>query len=87
MNGTNTKLTRSDLVWVMSLHLSGPYQLFTGRINRFLDFSIYRLLLNSQQRKFSLFGRVIDLVLIARRSRHYAGTRLALPISLLGLTW
>eukprot|EP01041_Mallomonas_annulata_P010773 gene10773-22499_t len=28
-----------------------------------------------QQRRYSLFGRYIDLILIARRSRHYAGTR------------
>jgi len=28
-----------------------------------------------QQRRFSMFGRTLDLVLIARRSRHYAGTR------------
>jgi hypothetical protein len=28
-----------------------------------------------QQRRFSLFGRTVDLILMARRSRHYAGTR------------
>ena len=28
-----------------------------------------------QQRRFSLLGRTLDLLLIARRSRHYAGTR------------
>jgi hypothetical protein len=28
-----------------------------------------------QQRRFSIFGRSMDLILIARRSRHYAGTR------------
>ena len=28
-----------------------------------------------EQRKFSIFGRVLDMTLIARRSRHYAGTR------------
>ncbi|KAJ1442963.1 SacI homology domain-containing protein [Ochromonadaceae sp. CCMP2298] len=28
-----------------------------------------------QQKRFSLFGKSVDLVLIARRSRHYAGTR------------
>jgi hypothetical protein len=28
-----------------------------------------------QQRRFSILGRVVDITLIARRSRHYAGTR------------
>ena len=28
-----------------------------------------------QQRRFNIFGREMDLLLIARRSRHYAGTR------------
>ena len=28
-----------------------------------------------QQRRFTLFGRTVDLILMARRSRHYAGTR------------
>jgi hypothetical protein len=28
-----------------------------------------------QQRRFTWFGRLLDMVLIARRSRHYAGTR------------
>ena len=28
-----------------------------------------------QHRKFSWFGRLMDMLLIARRSRHYAGTR------------
>ena len=28
-----------------------------------------------QQRRFSIFGRPLDMILIARRSRHYAGTR------------
>jgi hypothetical protein len=27
------------------------------------------------QKRFSLFGKTIDLIMIARRSRHYAGTR------------
>lgn len=28
-----------------------------------------------EQRKFTIFGRVLDMTLIGRRSRHYAGTR------------
>jgi hypothetical protein len=28
-----------------------------------------------QQRRFSILGRTLDMTLIARRSRHYAGTR------------
>lgn len=28
-----------------------------------------------QQKRFSLFGKIVDMSLIARRSRHYAGTR------------
>ena len=28
-----------------------------------------------QQRRFDIFGRQVDLLLLARRSRHYAGTR------------
>ena len=28
-----------------------------------------------QQKRFSMFGRCVDLIMIARRSRHYAGTR------------
>ena len=28
-----------------------------------------------KQKRFSFFGRVLDLTLLARRSRHYAGTR------------
>lgn len=34
-----------------------------------------------KQRRFSLFGRVLDLTLIARRSRHYAGTRCSVCVS------
>lgn len=28
-----------------------------------------------QQKRFSIFGKCVDLIMIARRSRHYAGTR------------
>lgn len=28
-----------------------------------------------EQRRFSIFGKTLDMILIARRSRHYAGTR------------
>lgn len=28
-----------------------------------------------QQKRFSLFGKCVDVILLARRSRHYAGTR------------
>ena len=28
-----------------------------------------------QQKRFSLFGKCVDMIMIARRSRHYAGTR------------
>lgn len=30
---------------------------------------------NFFQRRFSILGRTLDMILIARRSRHYAGTR------------
>lgn len=27
------------------------------------------------QKRFSIFGKCVDVIMIARRSRHYAGTR------------
>lgn len=36
---------------------------------------LFAYFFHSFQKRFSIFGKNIDIILIARRSRHYAGTR------------
>ena len=54
-----------------------------------IDASVILILMRfyGRQRRFSLFGRVLDMVLIARRSRHYAGTRCTPRLCLLLRRW
>jgi hypothetical protein len=57
MNGTNIKLMKSDLVWVMSQRLFGHYQSFMDPFNRFAIFDILLLKQFIIEKIFSLWSR------------------------------